>query len=58
MGNDNFQSNLTRYYNVFSNFANFINLIHNQLTQIENAFEGYLVELNSYNQLLNTINRL
>ena len=58
MGNDNFQSNLTRYYNAFSNFANYINLIHNQLNPIENTFEGYFVELNSYNQVLNTINRL
>ena len=57
MGNDS----LTQYSDAFSNLAKFINKIYNQTNQTNKpgqTFEGYLVELNSYNKLLEIVYKL
>ena len=55
MGNNS----LTRqYYDAFSNLVKYINTIYNQTNQPGQQFEGYLVELSSYNKLLEIVNGL
>ena len=46
------------YFDAFSNLVKFINKIYNQTNQTGQQFEGYLVELNSYNKLLEIVNGL
>ena len=49
---------LKKYYDAFSNLNNYINKLYNQTNQPGQQFEGYLVELNSYNKLLEIVNEL
>jgi hypothetical protein len=55
MGNN---SLTLKYFDAFSNLVKFINTIYNQTNQPGQQFEGYLVELNSYNKLLEIVNEL
>ena len=50
---------LTRQYSdAFSNLVKFIKKIYNQTNQPGQVFEGYLVDLNSYNKLSEIVNGL
>ena len=52
MGND---SLTIQYYDAFSNLVKYINAIYNQTKHTGQQFEGYLVDINSYNKLLEIV---
>ena len=55
MGNNSLTQ---QYSDAFSNLNNYINTIYYQTNQPGQQFEGYLVELNSFNKLLEIVNGL
>ena len=55
MGN---KSLTQQYHDAFSNLVKYINKLYNQTNQPGQQFEGYLVDLNSYNKLSEIVNGL